>query len=197
MIKDRIGDQPSFVMPGFRPRVGKQNKHASNRALGQRRDQGACVVGIDPDVAEPFVLDGRQESRHTVDEGFASYHRDVIVHHRLSGKMFTTAEANLEPQIGPRRAREQRQWIIDTRGLGQRDAESRQQGAQQPLSARPQARAMAPAIEHGFGGDAAPVAGARDFLLGGQLLAARKSSIRSVRSQENPPSPSGARPKWP
>ena len=103
----------------------------------------------------------------------------------LPGQMLAAAEADLEPDILDVSV-EQLPRIVERPGFG---ADSGQNRLDQPRLTGAQRRSLAPAVE---------LAPPLRMVAGGlQASARRSSSDRSTRSQENPPSASGGRPKWP
>ena len=104
--------------------------------------------------------------------------------------MLAGAEADLEPEIALRRREEGLR--IEAAALRQREAQGGQQIAQQIALAGPQLPAAAPAID-----DAPALRGLCRRFLVDQAKADFSCGTRSSRSQEKPPSGSGARPKWP
>ena len=133
---------------------------------------------MDADVGEAAAVDQGAQAGQAVDEGLAADQPDLAVRLRLGGEMFAAAETNFEPyRVGLVIEQGRR---IESRLGG--DQQSRQQRIDQRLAAPAQPLAVTPPVE-------LPVPY--------QQSAAFRSSTRSRRSQEKPPSASGARPKWP
>ena len=103
---------------------------------------------------------------------------------RQRPRVLAAAETHLQPQ-GAHRGRERGARIIRLRGG---EAQAGQRHLQQAALARPQRVAAGAAIE----------AVGRGLECAAQRPSAvRSAGTRSVRSHENRPSSSGARPKWP
>ena len=133
---------------------------------------------MDADVGEAAVVDQGAQAGQAVDEGLAADQPDLAMRLGLVGEMFAAAETNLKPyRVGLVIEQGRR---IEFRLGG--DQQTRQQRIDQRLAARAQPLAVTPAVE---------------LTVPYQLSAAFRSSTRSRRSQEKPPSASGARPKWP
>lgn len=108
----------------------------------------------------------------------------------LASQMLAGAEADLEPDLGGG-LREKAGGIKGVL-LGEVDLEAGQQAREEITLARAEAAAAAPAID-----DPPSLRAVVRGALAAQAKAKRNSGTRSRRSQENPPSASGARPKWP
>ena len=146
---------------------------------------------MQPDVVDPGRLDRRQRLGDAVDERLAADEPERRIGLRDMRQMLAAAEADLEPErpaVGEERLERERPPL---RVLGGRDAgepQPRQELGEQPLLARLQPLAVPAPVELAPGARA---------LRAGAHTARRSASPRSVRSQEKPPSLSGARPKCP
>lgn len=195
-------DQPALVVAGLAPGIGEEREGPADRGLGQDGQQLAAVALEDPDVLQVLGLDPGQQAGDAVDEDLGAEEAGVPVARRLPGQVLAGAEADLQPERrGPRL---EEAGEVERGGFGQGDRQTWQQALDQGLAAPAQLAAVAPAVElclvlgRGVLGRGS---GSRGFALGRseaqRLKAERRSSTRSSRSQEKPPSGSGARPKWP
>ena len=133
---------------------------------------------MDANVGEAGIVDLGEQAGQPIDEGLAADQTDIGPDPRLGREMLAAAETDFEPH---------RLWGMIEQGdrvefRPQRDPQVRQQLLDQGLAARAQLLAVTPPIQY-------------SSLY--QLSAAVSVSTRSRRSQEKPPSSSGARPKWP
>ena len=119
-------DETALVMARLGPGIGKQNEHARETGIGQRRDHIARIFGVEAEVGEILVRNARQQFCLARDIGLDSDDADMGMGFGLPGQMLAGAEADLEPnffcptgKIGAGRApllgdeRELRQQIFD------------------------------------------------------------------------------------
>ena len=183
------------MMAAFRPRIGEQDKSAADAGRRQILKEWSDVVRKDSDIGQVPPVHAREQTGDAVHVGLGANETDGWVLTGLPKEMLPTAEADLEPDIllG---LDEQLLWVESTappRG----DLDLWQEILKQGTSRRAQPSTGPPAIE--------PL-----WLIFGHVrlcqprgpapaqAAARCNSLtRSVFSQENPPSGSGSRPKWP
>jgi hypothetical protein len=165
------------------PGIGKQQEDASQARIRQALDEEPGVVGPEPDIVELAPLDLAQKRGDAVAVDLAADERRLRRGLGLPGDMLAGAEADLEPKRGRRQR------------LAGIEQQARQQFVDEPALAGTQAPADTPAIEVAPPGG--QVAGGRGSAGVAQWKAAVRSSTRSSRSQEKPPSASGLRPKWP
>jgi hypothetical protein len=154
-------------------------------------------------IGETAGFDGGQCFCHAVDEGLTANEADARMRFGLRNQILAAAESDLEPHIVERN-REQAHEFARRRHV-EVECEARQQIFKQPRLMRTQTMTLAAAEEaapefrlfisgrHGAAITRGTIA-RRD---GCQETAPRIASTRSVFSQENPPSGSGERPKWP
>src|SRR5262249_40310296 len=149
----------------------------------QARNDLARIAGMQPDVLDLLLDDLADELCRAVDERLAADEAPIGMCPRLRRKMLAAAEADLEGEL--LRLRKNRREIERARG---RDTERRKPGVEERLLTRTQRLADAAAIE--------PLA-PHIRVVGDQWKWRFSPGTRSVFSHENPPSASGARPKWP
>ena len=79
-------DEATLLVAGFRPGIGKQHKHPTERGIRQRRDQRQGIIHQDANLARAGRLAGNfgEQGRHTIDEGFAADDADTRVGKALS-----------------------------------------------------------------------------------------------------------------
>src|SRR3546814_6156972 len=116
------------------------------------------------------------------------YEPRLRMRRRLGRKMLAAAESHFEPEIAGRTAEQPRG--IEPPAPRQNNTRLRQQFGEGAPAPRPEGPAATPSVER-------PARTLRRCSAGNQVSAALSGSTRSVRSQEKPPSGSGARPKWP
>ena len=161
---------------------------------------------MQPDVVERARLDSGERLGHAVDERLDADEADLRLPRGFGQQVFAGAETDLQADAIDR-DREQRGQLA--RRLAQVERQPRQQGRQQSGLARAELVAL-PAAEKGTaraavlihrGNSVAPPRRCRARpalrMTAGYFRARRSASARSVRSQEKPPSFSGARPKCP
>ena len=177
---------PAFVLSTFWPRIRKQDEHAADRGRWERRDHQSRIIGKDPNIVEPPLLDLSKQLDYPVLEYFAADKpglRMLLGHLR---EMLATAETDIEPN---------RRACVTEEGSDVELTRCRKiyrQPRQQFVDERLLSRAQSP-----------PATATEDLMAPLRLAAwyaqkaRRSSSTRSSLSQENPPSGSGRRPKWP
>jgi len=101
-IESLAGHEASFLVPQFRPRVGKQDEHATNRGWRQRREYQPCVINKNPDVGDAAAFDLREKPGDTGLENFAADETDLRMAFGLNSKMLAPAKANLKPNVALR-----------------------------------------------------------------------------------------------
>src|SRR4029079_206815 len=78
-------EQTPLQMLLLRPRVGEQDKGATDRRGGQPGQYLAGIAVMDADGFEPARLDGAEQARHAVDEGLAADEADFGMMPGLTG----------------------------------------------------------------------------------------------------------------
>lgn len=183
-------DEAAAMMARLGPRIGEEHEQPPEHGRRQRRDHGARIVGVDSNVVEAERLDTGQQLGNAVQERLATDDADIRVGGGLGGQMLAAAEADFEPERPLRRGEQAVRVEPPARGR-QRQAQARQQVRQPAPLGRPERPAQPASVQD------APGRGAAGFRVLAQAKADRMSLTRSSRSQENPPSASGLRPKWP
>lgn len=189
MLEGIVANKAPAVMPFFRPWIRKQGINPAETGIGQDRKKLPYVIIENADVCKTAVFNQAQYGCNAVDEWLATDKSDIRVSLGLSGKMFAAAEPDFEPKILNRAGKQG----LHVHGLiigRQLQPKARQEIVDQGLAAGTQFVPPPPAVEPRF---------VLNISVAGQLApkADFKSSTRSVRSQEKPPSSSGERPKWP
>jgi hypothetical protein len=184
-------DDPPLVMAGLGPGVGEQHEDPLEGRGGQRPQQETGVIDHDPQIAKAPGLGQPEQARDPSDEGLAADQADLRMGRRLGREVLAAAEADLQPEaaVAGKVGGE-----VDLPLRRDRQAQARQTLGQQALAPGAEPMPRAPAVEQALA----------DRVLLAAILAQgaprpqnapRKASTRSVRSQENPPSGSGGRPK--
>ena len=198
---------------------GKRMKAFDRRRGRKRAKKRADVVGVEADVAQSPLLDGRQRLDDTVFERFAADQADIRVGARLMDQVLSTAEAHLQPDFGDGGGKELGQWAAGgvLRGPGGGAAVRRPSsdvGADWAFGCACgrksaghfrgvfRSRRSWHSVWHSVRRLEKKTAAELSFhgrspISNRDQTAALILSARSVRSQEKPPSASGARPKWP
>jgi hypothetical protein len=178
---------PAFVLPAFWPRIREQDEHAVDRCRRQRLREQSRVIGKDPNIVEPTLLDLGEQFDCSVLEYFAADKPGLRMLLGQLCEMLATAETDLEPNRGSRGTEES--ICIEATRCWEVYRQPRQQFVDEGLLS---------------GTQSPPAAAAEDLMTPLRLAAGfvpqkarRSSSTRSSRSQEKPPSGSGRRPKWP
>src|SRR5439155_4526636 len=148
-IERRRCYETALVMALFRPRIGKQDKDAAERARHEAIDEETGVVGEDADIGEALRGDVADQPSDAVFEDLRADKTDIGMRHCLDSEMLAAAKADLEPDLA-RRWRKQHSRV-ERLPLGQGERESRQQARRQPLAARPQRASAAAAIKPALG----------------------------------------------
>ena len=81
-------------MTGFRPWIWKQQEDPVETVRGQTVDEISRIIRIDPDVAEPFLINLTKQARHAIDEGLAADKAAIWMRRRLRSQMFATTETD-------------------------------------------------------------------------------------------------------
>jgi hypothetical protein len=196
-------------MAPFRPRIGIEQIELHNRCGGQPTEKIDRIARIKPDIVMAAGFDQSQDFCHAIDKGLAADETLARMGSGLRNQIFAAAEADFEPDRIDRRRKQLRE--IRRRRLLESERKPRQQRLHQRSVVRPQRVALTAAEEGAVTKTGGVVtrhltikprscrqAGV-DRTAGqvSQVAARRSASTRSVRSQEKPPSGSGARPKWP
>jgi hypothetical protein len=177
---------PAFVLPTFWPGIREEDDDAIDCGRRQRRHDQSRVIGKDPNIAEPTQLDLREQLDYPVLENFAADKPGLRMLLGQLREMLATAETDLEPNRGACVTEEGSD--VEATGCRKIYRQPRQRFVDEGL----------------LSGTQSPPATAAEDLMAPLRLGAgcaqkarRSSSSRSSLSQENPPSGSGRRPKWP
>ena len=184
-----LGQEPALVVALLGPGIGEQHENPPDGGVGQARKQKTRVVVEDPDIGQTVALDAGQQGCHSIDERLASDHADGGMEADLFRQVLAGAEADLEPDVldGSReKGREVGGRAANRGGY----AQARQKIFDQCLAALAQRVAAAPPMPAETVAGIVPGA-ARQLTPNAE----RRPSTRLMRSQEKPPSGSGARPK--
>lgn len=174
--------ESSFLVPSLGPRIGKEQEDARERTGRQGPQQQSRIIEQNADIPLPSCFEQKEQVRDAVDERLATEKADIRMKRSLGRQVLAAAEADFEPELARRRF-EDRGGVEQAFGR-QADGQCLQSAPDQFRFASPQSTAAPAAIDS---------SGRRR----GQARADFRLATRSVRSQENPPSASGWRPKWP
>ena len=197
----------------------------AHRRIGKPCDQGGGIVEMQTDILKLLAFNGGEGLGHAVDEWLDSKNADVAPLRGLRNHRFAAAKADFQHDTGDRHRKQRRADppAPDAKGRSPAAATVSQTAAPGcgrslcPLRRPKNARGCFVVAIHRC--HAAQVAGIHVFQssrnikdahgrhkagqrqsvewLIDQRTARLSASARSVRSQEKPPSFSGARPKWP
>lgn len=178
IIKRPQLDEPPLVVAELWPGIRKKHENHRQAGIGQSLEDLTRIIRTNPHIRQPMFTHPRQQLGDAVLERLAADEAGVGMNFRLRRQVLATAEPDLERIV--RHAGEQ--GIEVDGSVGQ--SKTRQQVADEPLLQRTERSALAPAVKF-----AAPPCVTR------QANRLFSCATRSVRSQENPPSASAARPK--
>ena len=99
-------------MSRLRPRIGKENESLRQARGRKGAKKGADVVGVEADVAQSTLLDGRECFDDTVFERFTTDQADIRIGARLMDQVLSTAEAYLQPDFGDGGGKELGQGLL-------------------------------------------------------------------------------------
>lgn len=83
LLERSRANQPSFVVPLFRPRVWEKCEEPINAVGWELFNKREGIIGMDPDILNRIFLDLDQELCHTIDEGFTPDEPDIRIGKRL------------------------------------------------------------------------------------------------------------------
>ena len=190
-------DDAPLVVTRLGPGIGKQDEDPVEAGGGQGVEQQARVVIQDADIAQSVPLDARQQVGDAFDKGLAAEKADLGIAQGLPGEMVARAEADLEPDLRDGGGK-QRGRMEAFAGIGQGDRHGGQLVFEQLGARGAQGPPLAPAVKPPNPAVAPSVVAVRQRAVRYDAPKADfNAATRSVRSQEKPPSASGARPKWP
>ena len=170
----RLVDEAALPVARLGPGVGEENEDALEAGRRKGFEKYRHVRVENPDVGKAMALDEDQQVRHAVQPHLDADQRDLGMAFRLPGKMLAAAKPDFQPEPFAK-------LVIGFAVLADDNPQFRQQRIdQEPASGR---KPAPPAASPG--------------LPAGQEKAFLSSPARSVFSQENPPSASASRPKWP
>lgn len=175
-VEDRPPDDPAVAVAAFGPGIGEEDEHAPEAAVGKPVDHAGRLVGVDAHVAQSLPFRGGGEACGAVEVGIRPDDADVRVAGGLPCEVLARPETDLEPGVV---------------GLGAEDGGGLERPVREAECRQYACERVAPAGTEGT----AATSAAEPVVL--QVRAAFRSSARSVRSQEKPPSASGRRPKCP
>ncbi len=170
----RLVDEAALPVTRLGPGVGEENEDAFETGRRKGFEKHPHVRVEDPDIGKAMAFDKIQQTRHAVQPNLRADQGDVGMAFCLPGKMLSAAKPDFQPE--PFAA-----FKIGLAVPADDNAQFRQKRIDQELAA---------------GRKPAPPA-ASPGLSAGQEKAFLSSPARSVLSQENPPSASASRPKWP
>jgi len=90
-------DKAAFVMTAFWPRVGEQQKRRPNTGAFQVVQQQTSVVHDDTNIVEALLVNIRQQTGYTVDEGFAADKANFWIELGQGRQMLASAKAYFQP----------------------------------------------------------------------------------------------------
>lgn len=97
LVQSRRLDEPSLVMTPFRPRIGKKKKHAGKRPIGDRPQDGACVLHGEAHREIGSLAQRAQRRCDSIDVGLATDQANSWIGLGLRQEMFATAKTDFEP----------------------------------------------------------------------------------------------------
>ncbi len=141
-------------------------------------------------VFNVFHIDIGKQAGYTVAIGLTADDAHIRVRSGLRREMLARAKPNFKPQSTTRSLREEEKRRAKLTLVGQGEMEAWQERLKKSATPSAQPRAAAPTVHD-------TMAALWSFAPPRQANADASELAKSARSQENPPSGSGARPKWP
>jgi hypothetical protein len=96
-VEHLVRHKAALVMPAFRPRIRKQDKHALSRRRRQSLDQQTRIAGKDTNVSEMASLEAREQFDYSVLKDLAADYASLGMSFRLYRQMFTRTKTDLKP----------------------------------------------------------------------------------------------------
>ena len=99
-LRHKIGlHKAALAMARLGPGVGEQDEDAIQRGIGELRDEIARIAAAEFHVGQLLFVNGGQELRNAIDEGFDADNAGVGMAGGLPCQMLAAAKADLEPRL--------------------------------------------------------------------------------------------------
>ena len=142
-------DKSAPVMPGFWPRIRKEQENAVKHSRGELRQQGPHIFVKNPDVGEISLVNEPGEGGNPIAERFAPEKPDVGAGGSLGGQMLARTKPDFEPHWCGGREQGRR---IAARNIRRQDPESVKHRLKPRTAPRAEGMAAAAPVEMGFVG---------------------------------------------